>query len=183
MKKQQLSFITGVGAGLILAVIILTAWGIIWPGQRADQAGALPPPQISETQKGADKEPAEPAGAPDPGAAGETNRESQGMGPETSQPDVPPSAEIDRPSSVSDGNAPPLGEGPYETIEIPSGSTATQIATLLAEKGVISDVAAFRNLVNELQAARKFRTGKFEIREGASYEEIIQILTSPPNAQ
>ena len=66
-----------------------------------------------------------------------------------------------------------------------TGKTTTSkwLSTLLAEKGVISDVAAFRNLVNELQAARKFRTGKFEIREGASYEEIIQILTSPPNAQ
>lgn len=61
-------------------------------------------------------------------------------------------------------------------IEIEEGQGAKQIAKLLEEKGIISDYSDFNKYLKSLGYTKSLLSGKFHIREGADYSEIIKIL-------
>ena len=66
-------------------------------------------------------------------------------------------------------------DGNYR-IEIPKGSSAQGIARILKDQGVISDIDAFMDKVEELGATMKMKYGNYKIPQGSSAEEIINIL-------
>lgn len=61
-------------------------------------------------------------------------------------------------------------------VEIEEGQGAKQIAKLLEEKGIISDYSDFNKYLKSLGYTKSLLSGKFHIREGADYSEIIKIL-------
>jgi len=63
------------------------------------------------------------------------------------------------------------------TIEIPRGSTATGIAKILKEKGIIENQGDFIKRVEELGLGPKLRFGTFTIKSTNTIDEIIHILT------
>ena len=66
-------------------------------------------------------------------------------------------------------------DGNYR-VEIPKGSSALGIARILKEQGIISDVDAFMEKVEEMGATMKMKYGNYKIPQGSSAEEIINIL-------
>lgn len=68
----------------------------------------------------------------------------------------------------------------YVEIQIPSGSTARVVATILYENGLIEKKEEFRIYMGEAGYAKKICVGTFQIPVGASYEEICQIVTKRP---
>ena len=70
--------------------------------------------------------------------------------------------------------APPTGDVKFE---IPKGSSASKIADLLRQAGLIDDKQAFLNMLSEKKADTKLKAGTFTIPAGATIEEIITILT------
>ena len=65
------------------------------------------------------------------------------------------------------------------TIDVPSGSGGTVIGGLLEEGGLIGNDQVFRFYVR-LNAASGFQMGRYIIEPGATYDEIIDILTQEP---
>ena len=66
-------------------------------------------------------------------------------------------------------------EGNY-LVEIPKGSSALGIAKILKEQGIISDVDAFMEKVEEMDATMKLKYGNYKIPQGSSAEQIINIM-------
>ncbi|MBR2098978.1 MAG: endolytic transglycosylase MltG [Firmicutes bacterium] len=66
-------------------------------------------------------------------------------------------------------------EGNY-VVEIPKGSSALGIARILKAQGIISDIDAFMDKVEEMDAVMKLKYGTYKIPAGSSAEEIINKL-------
>ena len=61
-------------------------------------------------------------------------------------------------------------------VEIPPGSSAMRIANILKEQGIITDVDAFMEKVEELGAESSMKYGNYKIPAGSTAEEIINKL-------
>jgi hypothetical protein len=162
MKKRLAPFISGVGVGLCLAVVFVTLWGLIWPNKDNAQASlfnrgheaALDVNQLPDQNNPADEQGSQAVSNLPQGAV------------QTSEPAL----------------STPIKDG-YRVIEIRAGMSAGQISEMLAQEGVIDDAKKFHELSVTLKKTQKFIAGKFTVRYGAPYEELINVLTSPPNAQ
>ncbi len=75
----------------------------------------------------------------------------------------------------------PEGEpGAPVAIEVPEGATASQVARILEEEGVVSSATIFR-LYAEWKEAGQFQAGKYEgLRENESMEDALAILEEGP---
>lgn len=62
-------------------------------------------------------------------------------------------------------------------INIPAGSLPGDIADILVSNNLIEDKSEFLDMVVELQLETKLRSGKYELRENATLEDIIVKLT------
>ena len=110
-----------------------------------------------------------------PTAIDEFNENPEDVTPEENQggeqtPAAEPEQENETPQTAqadADGN--------YR-VEIPKGSSALGIARILKEQGIISDVDAFMDKVEEMGATMKMKYGSYKIPQGSSAEEIINIL-------
>ncbi|MBR5641466.1 MAG: endolytic transglycosylase MltG [Firmicutes bacterium] len=83
-------------------------------------------------------------------------------------PAVEPDGE-ENPSAKTDA------DGNY-LVEIPKGSSALGIAKILKEQGIISDVDAFMEKLEEMGATMKLKYGNYKIPKGSSAEQIINIM-------
>lgn len=61
-------------------------------------------------------------------------------------------------------------------VDIPSGSTLSHIAEILADNNLIQDEKEFVDKAIELNFDTKLKYGEFDIPEGSSLEEILNIL-------
>lgn len=73
-----------------------------------------------------------------------------------------------------------LEQGQTATVEIPEGSGASAIATLLYQAGLIEDERAFSNRVNQLGVASQLKPGTYEFEGGSSLDTIIKQLEAGP---
>lgn len=62
-------------------------------------------------------------------------------------------------------------------VEIPSGSATSKIASIIKEKGLVSDEKEFINRAVELKLDTKLKAGKFTIPAGSTLDDIIKILS------
>jgi hypothetical protein len=69
---------------------------------------------------------------------------------------------------------PPVGD---TKITIPSGSSGSKIADILAKAGVVPTAQDFLNEVKNQGVETKLKAGTFTIPGGATVEEIVKILT------
>lgn len=72
----------------------------------------------------------------------------------------------------------PAGE-PVRIVVV-SGADAAGIATLLAEKGVVPNPWMFRLRARLSGADADLRAGKYDLRTGMAYGEVIEVLSSGP---
>ncbi|MGJ3233206.1 MAG: endolytic transglycosylase MltG [Oceanicaulis sp.] len=66
--------------------------------------------------------------------------------------------------------------GPEETVQLPRGSGLIAIAEQLEAEGLITDARIFRLMVTVDGGDRDLKAGEFAIPEGASMQEIYEIL-------
>lgn len=64
----------------------------------------------------------------------------------------------------------------YHTITITDYDAARHVGEKLQEKGLVSDPEKFRLYVRDQGYAYRIRTGTFQIPEGATFEEICDII-------
>lgn len=73
-----------------------------------------------------------------------------------------------------------IAAGSEVEVEIPVGSTARTISTLLAESGVIVDAGAFEQAVKQRGAADKLKAGMYTLTAGTDTSELIDTLVKGP---
>lgn len=66
-------------------------------------------------------------------------------------------------------------------VRIKRGSVSDTVAEALLEKGLIENRKAFLNKLFAAKKSSSLQYGRFLIPKGAAIEDIILILTSPPN--
>lgn len=75
---------------------------------------------------------------------------------------------------------PPGEPGAEVTIEVPEGATASQVARVLEEEGVVSSATIFR-LFAEWKEAGQFQAGKYDgFHENESMEDALAVLEAGP---
>ena len=65
-------------------------------------------------------------------------------------------------------------------IDIPQGSSAAQISSILAQEGIISSSLAFEIYLRNENLGDKLRAGEYEISNKLEFEEISNILLKGP---
>lgn len=70
-------------------------------------------------------------------------------------------------------------QGEVVTVSIEQGSGTTTIANALQEAGLVTHATIFRLYVGEVGAGGTLQYGDFEIAQGTSYDEMIEILSTP----
>ncbi len=66
----------------------------------------------------------------------------------------------------------------YVIVRIEKGEVARTLAEELQEKGIVSDSEDFRKYMGTVGYDHRMSVGTYEIPEGASYDEIISILSN-----
>lgn len=80
-------------------------------------------------------------------------------------------------NSVSSAPAQEQGKSPEKVkVEIKEGMTASQIADLLVQNGVVTDQRAFLQAADE--KVKQIRIGTYELPVKGDFGQIIQIITS-----
>ncbi len=69
----------------------------------------------------------------------------------------------------------PLAEDTF--IEIPNGSTARRITSILEDNGAVSSGMLFRTVLNMQDKSESLKSGFYEVPAGASINELIEILS------
>ncbi len=69
-------------------------------------------------------------------------------------------------------------QGEIVTVSVEQGSSSVTIAKALQEAGLVTNATIFRLYVSEAGAASSLQYGDFELADGMSYDEMIEILTT-----
>jgi len=73
-------------------------------------------------------------------------------------------------------------DGTKVTVVIPKGSSSTDVAGILADKGVVESETVFRARLKLNGDGADFRAGTFTIQAGSSYDNIVRTLAKGPAA-
>lgn len=188
-------FLRGLGAGILLATIVLFAvYSYRYSDskiiQRAKELGMV----YDSKEQGADDE--KPASA----AVKETTTESETKEPPaetTTEPETKePSAESTTESETKEPSAETTTEPEITTqpatkttaavtgentgdsikVTIPSGTKATTLAQELENLKVVESAEDFKNFLIENNYTHRLLSGEFYLNAGMSYEEIISVI-------
>ncbi len=89
---------------------------------------------------------------------------------------------IDRAGSQGARKPAEIKPGEEIYVDIPMNSTATDIAEILKEKGLIKSTFIFRVLTRLNGYGAKYQSGTHILAKGLGYEEIMDILVMPPES-
>ena len=67
-------------------------------------------------------------------------------------------------------------ESEYVSLVIEQGDIARDVAEKLYEDGIINDVEAFRKYLGETGVSHTLHAGEYQIKVGATFEEIVEAL-------
>lgn len=67
-------------------------------------------------------------------------------------------------------------------VVIPQGANSAQIATILAESGVVGRASIFRARLRLNGDGSEFRSGTYRLKAGSSYDTIVRVLEKGPAA-
>ncbi|WP_206391078.1 endolytic transglycosylase MltG [Olsenella sp. An285] len=73
--------------------------------------------------------------------------------------------------------------GTTVSVTVPEGSGAAAVADALYEAGVIADKSEFLSQVRRMNAEQSIKSGSYSFRTGDDTANIIQTLTTGPNAE
>ncbi len=66
----------------------------------------------------------------------------------------------------------------YAIVRIPSGANATSVSRALEAQNVIDDADAFNRFIIQKRKSTRLRAGNLKFPLGASYEDVLQVLTT-----
>ncbi len=162
----QRDFLLGVGVGFIISAIMVSVFGRVELTDQDIKAGAAKLGMVQKEQSLEDKRPTD---AEDVTTAAEkvykqSYQISSGQ----------PAASAD--TTETPGTVKPVSV----QVVIRPGMGSEQIAKMLEEKGVVKDQREFYQVVTEMKAHTRFRTGTFTVPSGGDMREIVRILTNNP---
>lgn len=148
--------------------------------QRASELGMVMP---EDTQSGLEIQQTETDEYPnsDEVISPDTQNDTQEDISKDTQADVPEDTKADKPKDTED-DAEPKGDSTDETpkkvkVTIKKGEGCGQLAENLYELGVIDDVDAFREYMQEHGYDNRIRVGTHQLSMGMTYEEIANVCT------
>ena len=170
-------FLRGLGAGILLATIVLFAvYSYRYSDskiiQRAKELGMV----YDSKEQGADDE--KPASA----AVKETTTEPETKDPPaetTTEPEITTQPETTTVQPATKATtAAVTGENTGDSIKvtIPSGTKATTLAQELENLKVVESAEDFKNFLIENNYTHRLLSGEFYLNAGMSYEEIISVI-------
>ena len=170
-------FLRGLGAGILLATIVLFAvYSYRYSDskiiQRAKERGMV----YDSKEQGADDE--KPASA----AVKETTTEPETKEPPaetTTEPEITTQPETTTVQPATKATtAAVTGENTGDSIKvtIPSGTKATTLAQELENLKVVESAEDFKNFLIENNYTHRLLSGEFYLNAGMSYEEIISVI-------
>lgn len=187
-------YMRGLGIGIVLTTLILTIGN---PKEKLSdeaimiRAKALGMVMKTESNEDLDKalEDIKPSGIldqqPSTAPTGEpTTKPTQQPTPEptqepTPQPTSEPTPEPTKePTPTSAPKATETTDNTKITFSIQRGMSSGQVAALLEEKGIIEDGNDFNQYIIRMGKASVIKVGTFTLPAGASYEDIINEITS-----
>lgn len=200
------AFMTGLGAGLIIAALLLQLMfaASVWqmdravleryaaklglevqePAEPADQAPEEAPVQQEPDEVGPEggEEGTAPAEATEPSGAAEPSvpaQPSPASSPVT-DPASPPDGAAAPPAASSPAAAVPVSPAPpaepERTVRIPSGVNLNRVAALLEDAGVIDDRESFLQVARTRRVSTKIQSGYHSFGPEDSYDVIIDKL-------
>jgi len=170
---------------IIVALAILAVAGFIIT-QQVDSIMTYPEQLAAEVQQEQESIPPEGegdiSGAKPEGEGGSTPPVNDGQGEGEAQegqsgvvPDQP--TQPDTPSQTTQTNSGEFKTAVARTVEIPSGSHSSSIASILANAGVVPSKDAFLSAVSAAGAETKLKAGTFTIPAGSTLSDVVAILT------
>lgn len=175
-------FLRGLGAGMLLATIILFAvysyrtsdarvaerareMGMVYKSdketeQTTSEEQTTPEQQTTSDEKVSEKETSQET------TSGEQASEERTSAAETE------STAGETISHETGGNE----SGDTVKVSVPSGTKAASLALMLEQLGVVSSGEEFKNYLIEKNYTHRLKAGEFYLRPGMSYEEIIGVL-------
>ena len=96
--------------------------------------------------------------------------------PEEAAPEEAAEEPAQEPAEAPADNATPV-TGEKVDVIINGGSSSDTVAKLLYDAGLVDDAAAFNRYLIAKHKDTGIRSGKKSIAQGASYDEIISVIT------
>lgn len=87
---------------------------------------------------------------------------------------------VDQFASGGDQGVAAVEPGQPVSVEIPQGTTATGIAEILADNGVIANPVRLRLLLSEDERSRSIQAGNYELVTGMDAGEVFNVLVEGP---
>ena len=82
------------------------------------------------------------------------------------------------PSAATETAKPAIAKGIVVEVEIKQGANLTQVAEMLAEKGIVDDAFAFRLYVQDQGKEKNLLPGTYRLITGDEYKNILNIITA-----
>lgn len=188
-------YLRGVGVGIVVTTLILMISFSLRPGMSDEQVKKRARQLGMVTQEEADKATDLTQKKPTSSEAESETQESNSVEPTKGEGNNLSGEENannpDDNGNSAEGNTPENGTNPvgdegqqdvtttptsYEITVVP-GEVARQIAEDLASKGLIDDAESFRKYMGQKNIANTIHNGVYVIPVGATYDDIIRILS------
>jgi UPF0755 protein len=85
--------------------------------------------------------------------------------------------------AIGAGETPTSAPGLTVTVEIPTGATGAEIATLLADAGVVESAPLFERELESRRVAGLLQAGTYELETGMDTDALIEELVAGPEGQ
>jgi len=82
--------------------------------------------------------------------------------------------------SLSSTNSSEMTKGLNVEIEIKEGMSLTQVADLLAQKGIIDNSLLFKIYAQQKGIEKKIIPGTYNLKTGSDYDEVIKVISAGP---
>lgn len=173
-------FLRGLGIGILFTALVLcisyrsenSDSSVI---ERARKLGMEFPEKTPDTLLN-------PTESPDTAASGQAVRTPTATPGKTGAPTATPTSKATA-EPTAKSTAKPTAKPTEETTEkthtftVRSGLLSSSVAREMKEAGIIKDADAFDEYLEKSGMGRKVLAGKYKIPAGASYEEIVRIIT------
>lgn len=80
------------------------------------------------------------------------------------------------------GDRPAVADGTEVTFTVPDGSGAGAVAQILYDNGLIDDQSAFLSEIRRTESESLIKSGSYRVVAGTDDTDIIELLTTGPNA-
>lgn len=156
-------YLRGAGIGIIVATIIIMISGVLHNDEMSNE-------EIIEEAKKLGMVMAETETEIETELETETESETE------TEPETEIETEEDSETDEST-NTQKVEDGSTVTITVEMGDYTRQVAEKLYEAGLVDDAEAFRAYVGQKGLGQNISVGTYEIPVGATYDEIIAIIT------